>query len=205
MATKRFPLESGGSPRLEISHGWNFRNVIVKLDGLEIGRVPKRADLKLGRDFILPDGSTLRVQLHEQFHSKELIVTRNGTPLEGSGSHPKTIHRTAYGLLYTIAGLTAVFAIIPMLSNDEKLGGADAAVGMFIEAAIYAFLAWRVSRYSIIALYAAILLYVADGIFSLMDAKNAHGIIIRIVVLAALIRAIPVTKELRRASFLQAE
>jgi hypothetical protein len=196
VTTKRFALEPGGSPRLEITWRYGFKDVVIKVDGLEIGRVSDPSELKVGRDFALPDGATLRVQLVSKFHYRELQVLRNGTPLPGSSSHPKTIHRAAYGILYTIAGLTAIFGALGVTTGNEKFGGVDGGIGMLVEAAIYSLLAWRVSRRSLIALYIALLLFVADTVLSLSQA-GAHGVIVRVIVFIALIRGIPAIKELR--------
>ncbi len=68
MTTKRYALEPGGAPRLELTWRYGFKDLIVKVDGLEVGRVADPAELKLGRNFALADGSTLRVQLNAKFH-----------------------------------------------------------------------------------------------------------------------------------------
>jgi hypothetical protein len=196
VTTKRFALEPGGAPRLEITWRYGFKDVVIKIDGLEIGRVNDPGELKLGRDFALADGSTLRVQLVSKFHSRELLVLRNGEPLPGSSSHPQTIQRAAYGILYTIAAFTAIFGVLAVSSGDEKFGGVAGGIGMLVEAAIYALLAWRVSRRSLIALYIALVLFAADTVFSLAQ-PGVHGLIVRVLVFIALIRGIPAIKELR--------
>jgi hypothetical protein len=196
VTTKRFALQPGGAPRLEISWRYGFKDVVIKVDGLEIGRVSDPSELKLGREFALGDGSTLRVELVSKFHTRELRVLRNGEPLPGSSSHPQTIQRAAYGLLYAIAAFTAIFGVAAIASHNEKLGGVAGGIGMLVEAAIYALLAWRVSRRSLIALYIALVLFVADTAFSLAQ-PGSHGLIVRILIFIALIRGVPAIRELR--------
>ena len=192
MPTKRYPLEAGGAPRVELTWKWNFKDVVVKVDGLEVGRIADAGELKQGRDFALTDGSSLRVQLIAKFHAKELVVLRNGEPLPGSSNHPMTIVKTAAGVLGIIAAINIVWGVI------QYSTAADAAIGMVIEGLIYAFLAWRVSRRGIISLVIAILLYAADTIFTLMQGTGAlHGIIIRVIVFLALGRAFGAIRELK--------
>lgn len=199
MTTKRFALEPGGAPRLELTWRYGFKDLVIKVDGLEIGRVSDPSELKLGRNFALADGSTLRVQLDTRFHSRELVVTQNGVPLPGSSSHPQTIQKAAYVALYLIAAVTGGIGVAAVASADGKFGGVDGGIGMLVEAAIYAILAWRVAKRSLIALYIAIALFALDSVLSLGEAK-VHGLIIRILIFAALIRAIPAIKELRLKS-----
>lgn len=106
------------------------------------------------------------------------------------------MHRTAYGLLWAIAGISAVIGILAIVTNDPRFGGVAGGIGQLIEAMIFAILAWCVARRSIIALYIAIGLYALDGVLSL-GGGGVHGIVIRILVVAALIRAIGPLRELR--------
>lgn len=46
---------------------------------------------------------------------------------------------------------------------------------MLVSAAIYAILAWRVSRRSLIALILALLLYVADTVFTILEIGRGGG------------------------------
>jgi hypothetical protein len=202
MPTQRYALEPNGAPRLEVSWKWNFKDVVVKLDGIEVGRIATPAELKLGREFALVDGSTLRVQLNSQLHTKELMLTRNGAPLPGSSTHPETVVKTAAGLLGVIAAFTAAISIFRMWSGAEMAEE----VGTLVEAAIYGLLAWRVMNRSLIALWIAILLYFADTVFSLMEVvetgkgSGAHGIVWRVIVFIALARAISAIRELRASA-----
>jgi len=200
MPVTRYALDPGGAQRLEISHGYNFKNLVVKLDGLEVGRVDDPSQLKDGRDFALSDGSTLRVTRKQTLHRNELVILRNGKPLPGSSTHPGTVVKTAAGILVFVAVINVAFGLFR--SSD----GLDAdAIGMIAEGLIYAFLAWRVSKRSLIALGIAVLLYAADTVFTLMSlgengGAGAHNIVIRVFVFIALFRAFGAIRDLKAES-----
>lgn len=197
MPSKRYALEPKGEPRLEVSWKWNYKDVVVKLDGFEVGRIDTPQELKLGRTFALIDGSTLHVQLADSLHRKELLLTRNGVPLPGSSGDPDTVIKTAAGVLGVVAAISGALAIYRW--SD---GGGAAEMGAIIEAALFGVLAWRVLRRSLIALWIAIVLYAVETIFTILSipesgGAGAHGIVMRIIVFAALIRAHGAIRSLR--------
>jgi len=199
MATKRYPLEPGGAPRVEVSWNWNFKNVVVKVDGLEVGRIADATELQAGRDFALADGSSLRVQLASKFHAKELVVMRNGEPLPGSSNDPMTMVKTAAGILLIVAVINLAVGAFEY-STDP-----DGAIGSVIEGLIYGFLAWRVSKRGIIALVIAMVLYAADTVLTLMaiaqrPGGGVHSVFIRVIVFIALFKAFGAIRELKSRS-----
>lgn len=164
------------------------------MDGVEIGRIADQSELRPGRDFALPDGSTLRIQLHEGFHVGQPVVTRNGVVLPPSATHPMQTLRVAFVMLYVVGGFTAAFGVVAIASRNESFGGVDGGIGMLVEAAVYALLAWRVSRHSLIALCLAFLLFAADAVFGVL---NAYAAVMRIIIFVALARAVPIVNRLR--------
>lgn len=90
MPKQILPLEPNGRPRLELTWGDYMRNFEIKLDGRPIGRIDGgRAELTKEQVFVLPDGSTLSVQLRQKFMVEELQLLRDGRPLPGSASDPE--------------------------------------------------------------------------------------------------------------------
>jgi hypothetical protein len=117
MPKQRFALEEGGEKRLEVSWKGLYKDVTVSLDGNPIGVVPNKKALSAGQAFSLPDGSTIKIQLVRKLMSTELQVLRNGEPLPGSSSDPQTRFKTAYGMVYFVAGLNLVLGLVSFLFN----------------------------------------------------------------------------------------
>jgi hypothetical protein len=115
MPHRRFALERSGPKRLKVSWRPNWIDLQVSLDGLEVGRLADKTDLKFGRDFDLPDGSKLRVQL-----TNRLVILRDGKPLPGSPTDPATILALSSGLIFFIGGgNTLVGLLAEVIGNRE--------------------------------------------------------------------------------------
>jgi hypothetical protein len=59
MGKRSYALEPNGPQRLEISWQRSYKNLSILLDGHLIGVFNSKKELESGRDFCLPDGSTL--------------------------------------------------------------------------------------------------------------------------------------------------
>jgi hypothetical protein len=88
--SKKYPLNRGGTKRLEVIWTYAFRKVIIKFDDIEIGTISSRKDAKQGRSFMLPDNSELHVKLgnHPVNLSPTPDLTRNGKPVPDSVNDP---------------------------------------------------------------------------------------------------------------------
>jgi hypothetical protein len=91
MPKRSFPLEAGGPPRVELAWRGLWKDMVVSLDGAELGRFKDSKALKQGANFRMPDRSNLPVRLKQEVFNMKLVVTRNGNPLPGSDAHPETI------------------------------------------------------------------------------------------------------------------
>lgn len=175
MPKQTFALEQGGPKRLEIAWSGMFKNVQVTLDGLPVGSFETKKQLQEGGNFPLPDGSQLHVQLKQAGMATELQVHRNGAPLPGSASDPEQRVKTAAGMLYFIAGLNAVLGLVAEL-GVEALAKIGLGWGSIVVGAIYAGLGYLVkAKHSRVALVLAIVLFVLDGVASLIAGAHAGG------------------------------
>lgn len=90
--SKKYPLNRGGAKRLEVIWTYAFRNVTIKFDDVEIGKISSSSqkEAKQGRSFILPDNSELHVKLgnHPVNLSPAPDLTRNGKPVPDSVNDP---------------------------------------------------------------------------------------------------------------------
>jgi hypothetical protein len=205
MATKTFALESGGPKRLEVSWGMFWKNFTVTLDGKQVGTVEGgQKELKKGVELRLPDGSELRIQLASGAMNVELQVTRDGKALPGSASDPAQRVQTAAYMLYFFAGLNTLAGVVAEAFNIEVLLNLGMGIGSIIFGAVVATLGFFTSRRSRVAPILAIVLYVADTLYTFVAAVEAGGkspgagIVIRVWIIWTLWKAFQAAGELAR-------
>ena len=205
---KKFALQKGEEKRLEIAWKGKWKSVAIKLDDQEVGTISGKTEMLEGRDFDLPDGSRLRVQLKKfPFTSRILAVYRNDEPLPGTNADPLRRLNTACRSIFFIAacGLLAG-AMIEML--DIK-AFRDAGYGWFtlIYGAAFLVLGLLVRKRSMPALAIAMIILLADTVFScynfieLIDTKQvggaAWGLIIRFALLSWIAPGFAAIRELK--------
>lgn len=87
----KYSLKIGEEKRLLITHFWWFRNIKIKVDGEEIGKIAKP---KIGSKeylFVLDDGSKLEIGLvpfHKFLPFVQLEILLNNQPIPGSPTDP---------------------------------------------------------------------------------------------------------------------
>ncbi|MFN8419288.1 MAG: hypothetical protein U0528_08605 [Anaerolineae bacterium] len=168
MATQQLAFERGGEKRVELSWDFNWRNFTIKLDNQLIGTIEGGMKaIKEGRDFTLPDGSTLHVGLKPLSSGvSALAVMHNGKVLPGSAADPVRRLRNAYWIIYILAatilfvGLGSLFSGTPDTTSWIVFGA-----GLVLLA-----LGYFTAQRSTVALLAAILLLLAGAIYGFYDA-----------------------------------
>ncbi|MBX3062961.1 MAG: hypothetical protein KF726_08295 [Anaerolineae bacterium] len=168
MATQQLAFERGGEKRVELSWDFNWRNFTIKLDNQLIGTIEGGMKaIKEGRDFTLPDGSTLHVGLKPLSSGvSALAVMHNGKVLPGSAADPVRRLRNAYWIIYILAatilivGLGSLFSGTPDTTSWIIFGA-----GLVLLA-----LGYFTAQRSTVALLAAILLLLAGAIYGFYDA-----------------------------------
>jgi hypothetical protein len=205
MAKTKLALEAGGPQRLELSWGMSWKNFQITLDGQQVGTVAGgQKELKEGVEFRLSDGSTLHIQLVQSAMNVELRVLRNGVPLPGSASDPAQRVKNAAYLLYFLAGLNTLLGVVAMVIVSDALEGMGIGIGNILFGAIVAALGFFTYRRSRVAPVLAIVLYVADSLYTLVSFSGAGrtppvaGIIFRIYIIYALVQAVKAAGELAR-------
>jgi hypothetical protein len=173
MPKRKFPLETGGTPRVEVEWKAFWKNTTVRVDGREVGQIANKKMLDAGQEFPLEDGSVLKVQLApttlgNAFTGPELLVSHNGQPVPGSGSDPVTKLSSAYGVVYFIGGFNILVGILTLIFNIELFGGSVGGGASFLYGGIFLALGYFVQKqHSIIALGLAVGLFTADSIATL--------------------------------------
>jgi hypothetical protein len=110
MSSLNYSLEKGEPKRLSLI--WVGSNLSVKFDDQEVAEVSatKNALLK-GHQIILPDDSTLSIQLVRRFLFTQLHINRNGEPVPNSPSDPHRKIRNASIATFILGGLHILVGI----------------------------------------------------------------------------------------------
>jgi hypothetical protein len=205
MPSRSYALEEGGKKRLELSWSGFWSNFTVSLDGMPVGALPKGQSLKDAQNFRLPDGSVIQVQLIQKSTGSYLEVLRDGKPLPGSDTNPRSILNTAAGIIYFFSGVNLLAGIIAVFFDVQWLQDYGIGFGSIIIGFIYLPLAYFTSQASSIALLLAILLYIVDGISGIVLTVMAGGIpafggmIFRIVMLIPMFRGFGAITKLKQS------
>jgi hypothetical protein len=196
MPSIKLALERQGPKRLEVSWDLGWKNTIARLDGQEVGRIATHAELKAGREFPLPDGSRLHLQLKQAGLAPQLAVLHNGMPLPGSGADPETVLKNAAGCAYFIGGLGVVLGALAASGVQflQKIGftGYDVGFGLLFLA-----LGYFIGRRSTIALGFAVGIYGIVSIAALgAGTAGGGGIFMRIILLIGMWQGFGAIREL---------
>ncbi len=181
----RYPLEPHGRKRLEVRRNMDWSEVIVLLDGVELGRVDGEGLIK-GYEQKLWDQTLLRIWLERgPRNTPFLYLTRNGHPLPGSEGDPVKIIRLTLSIIWILAGVQILFALMVI-----RNGRADAtiywALGLGCILVILGLMAHRRSLPGMIGacvvcfgevavFFASVMRRNAGSIFSLLFALSIFG------------------------------
>ncbi len=99
MPHQKLALEPGGPKRLELSWGWEWKKLDVRVDDTLLGTFADKTQLLAGQTFSLDDGSSLHVRLVKTFWYPTLQVVRNDQPLPGMLSNAA---RRRLGVVYLV-------------------------------------------------------------------------------------------------------
>lgn len=195
MASKSFALVEGEPERLELKWRGRLKDLVVLFDGVQLNAEPfSQAEVNQGQVVTLPDGSRLIVARDKN----QLQVTRDGSPVPGSATHPKTQARGASTILWVIAGLTLVLGIIIYADTGEILW---LSVGSVV---LFGVLGFFVRNGSLAALWVGIVVYSIDALFSLLAGLGGGGLsfstmVIKVFLIVGLVRALPAMRQLQAA------
>ena len=205
MPTQRFPLERGGPARLDVSWKALWKDLTVRLDGETVGTVPTRKELSAGREFTLPEGSRLRVQLVQSGFGTELRIFHNDQPLPGSASDPETRLRGAYAVTLFIGGLNILLGAAAVALRSSFLRQMGIGAFSILFGLLFLVLGYFVKRASLVALLMAIAVFAIDGVLGFFGASaqgyapTSAGLIARLFLLLPLVQGLGAIRALKRA------
>lgn len=183
MPATTYALQEGEPKRLELAWGRRGDNFTVRLDGNEIAALPHKKELSDGKDFPMPDGSTLHIRLRKFWGADEWEVLRNGQPLPGSATHPATRIRDAATGIFLVSGFSLLSGILNMATGLEAFNFMGSGPRVIIVGIVGLVLGFLVMKQSRIALMAALAVFGLDAVFVVIDLvqvpllNNASGYI----------------------------
>jgi hypothetical protein len=171
---QKFSLRKGGAPRLEFfSEEGEWKNVSVRFDGKEVGKIANKKILHQGVDFNLEDGSKLSVkQKTANIFDIELDIRINGEPIPGSESDPERKLASASSVLFALAILNFINIVILLL---QGFGSIALVILGIVYISIYSILGFCVMSKSKIALKLALVLYIIDNILYVWNSLEAKS------------------------------
>jgi len=207
MPRKRFALQEGERPRLEVSSKFPWREILVSLDGAHLAGPYSRVETEIGQHVDLPDGSTLTVVMNRTWLLQELEVYRNGVALPGSGADPQKRMNTASTAVLLVAGINLLLGLAVVLLDIRVLKEAGMNVGSVIYGAVFLILGILVTRRSRVALGIALGLYVLDSIYTIFVGlgSNAGNLFIRIFFIIFMFRGFEAIAVLREGDAARAK
>ena len=187
MPRQHLALQAGEPPRLELEWGGYMREFKIRLDGEPIGRIDGgQAELKQGRDFPLPDGSTLTIRLARTAMLDELQVLRDGVPLPGSAANPRQKLKGAIRMATLWGSVEILGGIVLLITGASRYYGLGFSTISIPAGLILIVSAVFLSRWSTSAAWVATATFMATIIFGgigAFSAENSLGILTTLAVL----------------------
>jgi len=181
-----------------------WKNVEVLFDGQPLGEpFPNFKALKIGRRFHLPDGRPLDVKfVQATFNTQGLTLLLDGRPLPGAGNDPRVQIKLAAGLLYFVAGLSALLGILGLAGVRfmRDLGFSWPSLVAGVVLAVLAFVGVKYRSRAAFGVAAGIIALDMIATFALTAGVGRvpfAAIFFRVLIIAAVIRAIKAVGDVR--------
>jgi len=199
MPIKTYYLDATRTDAVTASWSLFFRNFRLDYQGQEVSRLTP-AELKAGREIVLPDGRRLLVRLQQQFGAQGLDFQLDGRPLGGTINDPLTQVNAGFAALLLVAGLNVALSLIALFSQAGVLVQLGLGWETLAEGLVYAALAvlgkYRLAAW---AFYAGLGLLVLNGLLLLGSSQATSGLLVRILLGIAIYRGAVGVRQLRAA------
>jgi hypothetical protein len=204
MFRTRYALTPHGRTRLEISRNMSWTEIIVLLDGVEIGRTDAEG-IARGYEIRLWDQSLLRVWLERgPRNTPFLYLTRNGHPLTGSAGDPEKVLRETLSVIWVVAAVQiglALMAFSARLTTTDPLINWMLGLGCLL--ALLSMFAWRRSFAAMIAACALLFgeVVIVLGTQSTLNYGNVSSLLVGLGLLGwLLVRGIKAVRYLKASA-----
>jgi len=163
----KYALEKGQPKRLEISWKGNWKEFTIRLDGEVIGSIDSLEQLKAGQEFLLKDGSCLKVWVEGRSMFSLPKVSKDGQPLHPSGLEPTQRLSNAYRLIFIIGGLNLAIGVL-LFFRIGLVTPSPIGLRAFVAGVVFLLLGFFVMRKSMVALAVAMGILGLDVILSIV-------------------------------------
>ncbi len=161
-----------GGKETELRVEWTtfWRKTSVYVDQTLLGAVESNAELKKGKEWALPSGDKVGVELRKSFLGVELQITLNGQPVVGSSSHPISRIKTGAAVVFFLSGLNMLAGLIAVIAKPPALLSIGVGAYNLFLAPLYLIAGLMMRRHSIVGVSLAIALFLGDTVMALITA-----------------------------------
>ncbi|MBB3701266.1 hypothetical protein KMW28_03610 [Flammeovirga yaeyamensis] len=203
MPRQKFYLDTEKKEQLVVEFKPFFKNAKVTLNGNEILQFQDKKDVKSGGEYQIDNDRKLSIQLvrNKLMGTDELVVLVNNEPVKGSSSDPYYELKTAYSILFLLAGLNIFFGIIAEVTSMEILVNLGLGIGSIIVGAFYVALGYVIKvKRSMIALGVSIFFILLDVVLTIyfMPGKSIGGLIFKAFLSISLFRGFGAIKKIKQ-------
>jgi len=201
----KYALEKGGPKRLEISWKGSWKEFAIRLDGNVIGTIGDVENLKAGQEFILEDGSNLKVQLTRSFIFPHLQIYKDDWPVHSHGLKPAQMLSYVYKLIFFFGGMNLALGLSGTLFHATLGNLPPAGLLSVLLGGLFLVLGFLVIRRSTIALAIAMAILTLDVILTIFFPPNLPrfalviGIVFRILILLVMVQGFGAVKALKQS------
>ncbi len=199
----KYTIEKSGPKRLEISWKGNWQEFTIRLDGSIIGSIADHEQLKEGQEFLLEDGSCLKIQLQNRSIFSYPQISKDGQLLHPSGLDPAKRLGNAYKLIFVIGGLNLAIGII-LLFRIGLINSSAVSLRSIVAGVVFLLLGFFVMRKSTIALTIAVVILAINVILAFIFPPDLTkfifivAVIFRILILLAISQGYGAIKALKQ-------
>jgi len=207
MPTLRYSFQKENQENtLEIKYKFSFtvppiKDLIVRLNGNLIGSIARNEELIEGREYILDNGSVLKIQAVVNLGFR-LVVLMDGQPVPGSQSHPMQRLKESFTAFFIIGGYYIALSAAALIWNVDYLKEAGFNFASALWGSMFVILGLFVLRRSLIALTIGVCLLILETVTFLLEPNSNFstavlGLSLRAVLIIFMIRGFSAIRELK--------
>lgn len=199
----KYSLEKGGPKRLEISWTGKWQAITVRMDGQDIGTFRDVDHLQAGEDFMLADGTCLRIQLAGSPTFPLFRILKDGNPVASAGPGPEQRLKMVVQFLYMIGGINLLLGLMGGVPSFHSRGLPLGGWFSVVAGVLFLVLGYLVMRKSAAALWIASGILVLDAIGALFFYGGSGGfvwigIVFRVLILFVLLQGFGAIAAIKR-------
>lgn len=204
MGKAKYAYNRGSEKNLEVIwSGRNFANVVVMLNGEEVGRSDDANEVAAGKDITLPDGAVLNLKVVKDWiWGNKLHVSINGEAVAGSPGDDNAKLKQVSILVFFIAGINLILGGIAYLGKIDFLLNLGVGLYNIGFGVVFALLGFLAMKRSVVAMILAIIIFGADGLIGIVlgiaaGSNPTAGVVLKVFIFIVLLQGPKVIKRLK--------